>query len=467
MRKINVTLRSSATGCDGKSRFAKQSAMMNANVSFSSQKMQIAYIVKGYPRMSEVFISNEIYQLERLGLDITIFSVKKSEDSKTHKSVEEIKAPVTYLPAVSSLSKNKFYQWLRCNFSKFSRSHAQLLKRKPIRYVRTLVKALSMCVRYRSGSFFQPKKVFVKEFLQAGYIASEALKMQRIGHFHAHFCHGSTTIAMFASQLTGIPFSFTAHAKDIYLKKLNPGDLLHLKLEKAQFALTCTGANKTYLETIATNGTPIHLVYHGLNTSLFKPAKTATASKLPLILSIGRFVKKKGFEHLVKACAILIERGFSFRTLIIGEDGEQTSVVQQLIHDHNLSEVISLQHALTQEELQEVYSSASLFVLPCQIVENGDRDGIPNVLAEAMANKLPVVSTNISGIPELVTDSVDGLLVEQKDARALANAIANLLRDEALRNQLGNAAREKICRIFDSRKNTIKIRNLFLNTMHH
>lgn len=421
---------------------------------------RVGYILKGYPRISEVFISNEIYLLEQLGLNLRVFSVKPSEDTSRHASIKRIKAPVDYLPQVTSLSNSSFLLWLWQNLPAFKASHLALMKLRTRAYLKTLLGAVKMCLVYRSSPFAFPKKAFIKEFLQAGIIALEALRDGSVRHFHAHFCHGATTIALFASQMAGLPFSFTAHAKDIYLKKLNPRDLLRIKLKKAKFVCTCTAANKAYLEAICPDGAPVHLIYHGLNTELFRPVLGERQGLQ--ILAIGRFVAKKGFTFLIEACRILKDRGYEFNCRVVGEAGEQSSTVQRLIKELNLEDTISLQGAVIQEELQEIYQSATIFALPCQIVENGDRDGIPNVLAEAMANELPVVSTNISGIPELVTNGIDGLLVPQKNAAALADAIERLLQDQPLRQRLGQAARAKICRIFDSKKNTVALRDLFV-----
>ena len=425
---------------------------------------EIGYILKGYPRLSEVFITNEIYLLEKLGLRLRIFSVKKEEEKKSHDVVSQIQAPVTYLPAVISLTENNFLAWLWNTLPKFFQAHAQLVKSRPAAYGKTLWEAFKMCFKYRAGAIWQPKKVFIKEFLQAGFIALEVINAKRIRHLHAHFCHGATNIAMFASQLAGVPFSFTAHAKDIYQPKLNPGDLLPVKINRAKFVTTCTGANKNYLETISRHGTPIHTIYHGLNTALFAPAKTPVQNK-PLILSVGRFVEKKGFGDLVLACSMLRNKGYDFHCRLVGEKGDHWDRLQQMIATLQLEACVSMQCEMTHQELCALYQQSTIFALPCRVADDGDRDGIPNVLAEAMATGLPVVSTTISGIPELVTDGINGLLVSQKDATGLAKALEKLLSNAALRQKLGAKARVRIYEIFDSTKNTAEIKALFLSSM--
>jgi len=431
-----------------------------------TDQFEIAYIMKEFPRLSETFISNEIYQLEKAGTRLRVFSVKKPGIQKHHETVDKLKSPIIYLPQVGSLSGTPFLKWLWVHFPKFMRDHFRLFRLRPRVYLQTLREATKMSFRYRSSFYDQPKKVFIKEFLQAGYIARQVIETENIRHLHAHFCHGSTTIAMFVSQLAGIPFSFTAHAKDIYLQKLNPGDLLKKKIEKADFAVTCTEANRIYLKSLCPKVKSIYAVYHGLDTSFFMPDEDKTPSEtIPLILSVGRFVEKKGFVHLVKACAILKEWGHTFRCRIIGEADEQTPLIKQLIAELELEKIVSLEDAVTHEALKRIYGECAVFVLPCQIVESGDRDGIPNVLVEAMSMRRPVVSTMISGIPELIEHRRSGLLVPQKDPTELALALETLLKDPCLRTFLGNAARRRVCTHFDSTKTTQTLRALFVSSI--
>ncbi|MEJ7710235.1 MAG: glycosyltransferase family 4 protein [Pyrinomonadaceae bacterium] len=298
-----------------------------------------------------------------------------------------------------------------------------------------------MSFSYRKNLLSPPNNIFIKEFLQAGYIAERVLESGRIGHLHAHFCHTTTSVTMFASALCGIPFSFTAHAKDIYLRQLNPGDLLRVKMRRAKFVVTCTRANQAHLEEVGGKRVPVHTVYHGLDTTLFAPHLTDQEpggyQSMPLILSVGRFVEKKGYTYLVEACQLLKEKGHKFHCQLIGGDGEYADQVRNLIKELNLGETVSIRPAVTQEELLHIYQQGTIFVLPCQIISNGDRDGIPNVLVEAMSMELPVISTDISGIPELIDHEVNGLLVPQKNAVDLACAMETLLENPTLRRKLG------------------------------
>lgn len=424
---------------------------------------EIGYILKSYPRTSETFIANEIYLLEQLGLKLRLFSMLDLADPQRHAVVEATRAPITYLPQLTPLSATPFHTWLRLNTPKFLASHWPLFKAQPARYLGALRFALRLAFKHRKGSWRQPETGFFKEFLQAGFIARQVLAIGTIRHLHAHFCHTATTVAMFASQLCGVPFSFTAHAKDIYVQALNPGDFLPTKLRRAEFAVTCTGANQVHLKALGVKETPIYTIYHGLDTQQFVPrASTAETSAVPIILTVGRVVEKKGFPVLIEACRLLKDRGLHFQCHFISGAGVREQEIMALIHELDLDDTVRMQPAVTQETLRQIYQQATLFALPCQIAQNNDRDGIPNVLVEAMAAGLPVVSTNISGIPELIEHGVSGLLVPQKDAQALAEAIAALLAAPELRLRLGKAAREKVCRLFDAEANVRALQQLFL-----
>lgn len=440
--------------------------MMNAILKTVGKDAKVGYILKGFPRTSETFITNEIRLLEKMGVGMSIFSVKKLAGEQNHAMVKDIQSPVTYLPQADPLSEASLSRWLLDNVPKFSSSHQRLFKKHPFAYLKVLGQCLGMSIQYRNGFFELPRSVFIKEFLQAGFIANAALEAGDIQHLHAHFCHGSTTIALFASQMTGIPFSFTAHAKDIYLKELNPGQLLQKKMRKAEFLVTCTGANEEHLQRLAPAGTKIYKIYHGLDTQLFadpnrQPLQVADNS-VPMLLSVGRLVEKKGFDYLIKACAILKQRGHRFHCQIVGGGDGYADTLKNLIKQFQLDDTIRLTGAVTQEALREIYQQASLFALPCLVVDNGDRDGIPNVLVEAMSMRVPVVSTAISGIPELIDHNVNGLLVPEKNELAMANALERLLLDPDLRQQLGDAGRARVCKDFDSEVTTLALKDLFM-----
>jgi glycosyltransferase involved in cell wall biosynthesis len=281
-----------------------------------------------------------------------------------------------------------------------------------------------------------------------------------VSHLHGHFCHGVATITWFASHLSGLPFSFTAHAKDIYQAELNPGRLLERKMGAARFVATCTCANALVLRARHPRPDDVHAIYHGLDTQWFSLQPTPASSQAPLLLAVGRLVEKKGFDQLIAACALLKQRGAHFRCVIVGEDGSAGPALRAQIDWLNIADRVQLHGAVTQDRLREIYRGATAFVLPCRVMEDGDRDGFPNVLAEAMAMGVPVVSTPISGIPEMIDDGVHGLLASGS-AASLADAVQRLLGNATLHANLAQAARERICERFDSRRTTVALRDLF------
>jgi glycosyltransferase involved in cell wall biosynthesis len=286
-----------------------------------------------------------------------------------------------------------------------------------------------------------------RQILEAIFLAY-GLIHTGVRHLHAHFADTTTQVAMLASMMTGIPFSFTCHAKDIYLG--DPEDLTR-KIKRAKFVVTCTSANVTYLQQLVgeAEARKINVVYHGVDVEKFSPGEPTERGSPPQILSVGRLVEKKGFPELLRACAILRSKGHDFRCLIIGE-GPERPVLEKQIRHLELTDIVSIPGARSHEEVLDAYRHADVFALPCQVLKNGDRDGIPNVLLEAMAVGLPVVTTPVSGIPELVRHGENGILIPERNHRSLASALEKLLLDADLRLRLGKAARLSVVRDFDS-----------------
>ena len=369
---------------------------------------KIGYVVKTFPKISETFILQEILDLEAQGLDLTIFSLQHPTDSELHPSVNRVRAKIEYFQAQDSLQENPELQ----------------------------------------------------QDFQANWLIRQLLK-HGIHHMHAHFASEPTGVAERAYRATGIPFSFTAHAKDIYLTSETE---LAYKIRQAQFVLTCTDYNAHILERLSSGHTPITCVYHGLDLTQFQPhtadPAVAKASSVPRILSIGRYREKKGFPTLIRACAALKQDGYRFHCHIVGY-GPLKDHLQDLITDSQLHDCVHLVGKMAHDSLLDWYRQADLFVLPCQIADDGDRDGIPNVLVEALAMKIPVVSTNNASIPELVQHEKTGLLVEPKNPIALAKAIGTLL-DHPIRGSiLAKQGRETVMKSFFSLENSAVIKNLF------
>ncbi len=339
---------------------------------------RVAYVMNGFPRLSETFIAHEIHQLERLGLPLRLYSVKQEREAFAHPVVGAIRAPLVYLPDASSLSGTTLLPWLRDNLPTFAGAHATLLRRRPLAWLATLGSALALAWKHRpTGTPFALRKVFIKEFLQAGWIANAVLRDGDVSHLHGHFCHGVATITWFASRLTGLPFSFTAHAKDIYQAELNPGRLLERKLGAARFVATCTCANAHVLRARHPRPDDVHAIYHGLDTQWFSPRPSALSADAPLVLSVGRLVEKKGFDRLIAACALLKQRGVDFRCTIVGEDGSAGPALRAQIDTLNVADRVELHRAVTQDRLREIYRDARAFALPCRVMADGDRDGFP------------------------------------------------------------------------------------------
>ena len=412
-------------------------------------EQSIAYVLMGYPRISELFIASEIARMEEQGTRLRLLVLKPSDEHTHHPVVDRIRAQPVYLQDFTSLSGNPFVRWLRDNLPEAFGPIRRVALRHPLRLARVTGWAAAQAWRDRRG--WRPRAVYVKEWMRAAAVADELSHGEPVTHMHAHFAHRTTTVTWWAAHLLNLPFSFTGHAKDIYQTDQNPHGLLARKMRAAAFVVTCTDANRQHLEAIAP-GAPVHVMYHGLNADFARLLADAPAAK-PCeglrIISVGRLVDKKGFDVLVDAIALLLERGVEVSAAIAGESGDQEARIRQRVTTAGLDDRIEFLGTLSQAELFAEYRRSSVFALACRITDDGDRDGIPNVLMEAMAAGLPVVSTSVSGIPELVDHGVNGLLVPPDDAEALADALWRLAKDPALSHRLGHAGEITIAEHFD------------------
>ena len=392
----------------------------------------LGMILKGYPRISETFISNEILLLERLGFSIHLFSMRHPRESFSHKSVKRIRAEVDYLP-----------QEILEGFFPLLYHNLRLALRRPVQYLNAVKVAFRRFLRTR-------KSATIKHLLQAGYLVDKLLPGRNVVHFHAHFAHSPTSVAMFASRLSGIPFSFTAHAKDIYTSDARQ---IREKMALSRFVVTCTEYNRRHLIGIASGGkTPVHRVYHGIDLRLFEHSQEKKMPEMPYrILTIARLVPKKGLKTVYRALKILKDRGIRFQHTLIG-DGDDRETILSFITALGLGNDCRWLGTLPHESVLAHYREADLFVLGCEIAENGDRDGIPNVYIEAMAMDVPVVGTRVSAVPELISDGRSGLLVPPGSPGELAGAMQRLLVDRSLRACLIAEARERVRRDFDNRR---------------
>ena len=391
----------------------------------------LGMVLKGYPRISETFISNEILLLEQAGIRIRIFSMRQPRENFSHANVKLIQAPVDYLPETLLLPLPRFLY-----------HNLQLALKIPQNYWKALKMALRRFRRTR-------RLATLKHLFQAGYLVHRYLPGTGVVHLHAHFAHSPTSVALFTSILSGLPFSFTAHAKDIYTS--NP-EQLREKISLARFTVTCTGFNKKYLNSLSNGtGAPIHRIYHGIDTRLFEQQETSKrAANGYRLLTVARLIPKKGLPTVYRALQNLRDRGIEVKHTLIG-DGEDRDKVLKLIKHLELEPIARWLGTQPHSAVIDHYCRADVFVLGCEVTSNGDRDGIPNVLMESMAMGVPVVATTVSAIPELVEDGVTGLLVPPGDEKRMAEAVIRLLTDRPLRDRIIAAARERVRNHFDNR----------------
>jgi glycosyltransferase involved in cell wall biosynthesis len=425
---------------------------------------EVAYVLKGFPRLSELFIASEIHRLEQAGVALRIYVIKPPDEDVCHPLIHRIRAPRRYLPATTSLSQTTLRAWLSANGPAFRPAVGRVARRRPVGLARAVGFTIAQSLRARPRFWSPPRKLFVKELLLGVALADLLLDEPNVRHLHAHFAHGATTVAWIASMVTGLPFSFTGHAKDIYSPSLNPGGLLSRKLRAAQFTVTCTETNRAHLRSLAPE-VEVHRIYHGLNAELAQLLDGAPpereASGTYRVLAVGRLVAKKGFDVLIEACAELRRSGVHVQATVVGEPDDHERELRRLIAARSLGDVVTLAGPMTQSELRREYGRASVLCLPCRVMSNGDRDGIPNVLVEAMACGLPVVTTAVSGIPELVADEENGLLVPPDDATAVAAALRRLHDDPELARRLAACGRATVAEHFDGDALARRLADLF------
>jgi glycosyltransferase involved in cell wall biosynthesis len=374
----------------------------------------IAVLTKTWPKLSETFVLREVLGLERRGYALRIYALAAPDDAESLRAAREVRAPVTWLAIRSAQDAG------RC-----ARAHLACIVGSPLRYLSTLARAL---LREERGR--------LRDFTRGAWLGHE-LRRARAAHLHVHFASEPAAVAEIAARLASISFSISAHAKDIWLSSAAS---LRRKLEAARFTVTCTEHNRAHLEAVAP-GARVLRMYHGVDADHVQPlgARAPLAGRPARVLSVGRLRAKKGFGTLIEACARLRDAGLDLRTEIVGYGPERDRLGAAIV-ERGLRDAVALTGRLDHDEVLRRYAGADLFVLPCKVLADGDRDGIPNVLLEAMATGLPVVSTAVSGIPELISDGENGLLVAPEDPAALAAAIERLLADAGLGARQGAAA---------------------------
>lgn len=394
----------------------------------------IGYLGRILPTLSETFVVREIAALRRLGQEVRAFSLYPPDRTAAHPEAPGLAEEVEVL--------------VRPTLPRFWLAHLIVLLRSPLRYFHCLWRYV-----LAAGEPGR-RRLHCLAYFAAAPFAAIRLRRAGVTHLHAHFANASTTTAMMTSDLAGIPFSFMAHAYDIFVDDV----LLAAKLSAAAFVATCSHFHVRYLQEHYPVRAAIFVVRYGVDPELFAPRQPSRRTP-PLIFAVGRLVETKGFHTLVEACARLRAMSLAADCLIIGE-GPERERLTHLIATLQLAERVTLFGKLPPAEVAARYSQASLLVMP-SCVRNNDRDGIPNVLLEAMAMGIPVVSTRVSGIPELVRDNETGLLVEPDDPQALADAIARLLSDPLLAERLARAGRDLVLHEFNIYKSARRLQRLF------
>jgi colanic acid/amylovoran biosynthesis glycosyltransferase len=397
-------------------------------------KPRLAYIVSLFPCWSETFIAEEIQHLLDDQFRITIFSLKPPTEKDVHSLAQALLGYTVYPSFAWRLLGAQFhYLW-----------------RKPRAYLGCLRTLAS-----RTGPSFSQFARFMATFAIAVYFSRE-VEGRSIERIHAHWATYPATAAWVISRLTGLPYSFTTHAHDLFL----PDALLPEKLKSVEFVVTISEFNRHLLESMGAQPEKIVVVHCGVDTTLFRP-QIQSVTATPFILAVGRLVSIKGFDVLIDACQLLKSHGLEFRCEIIG-DGPLRAELADRIARNGLDDCVRLAGFAKQDDVRRKLEEASIFVLPSRETKTGDRDGIPVAIMEAMAMQVPVVSTSVSGIPELIDNEVCGLLVDAENPGQIAAAISHLLGSPAKRQAMAEAGRTKVLEQFDVAKNAATLGSLFV-----
>jgi len=389
---------------------------------------RVAYILKVYPRTSQTFVLAEILAHERAGLEMDIFSLRRTDDSRFHAALAQVQSPVFQVARARSNATLALNQL---------REHARYLP--------------------RLWEVVQNSQAQAEDLLQAATL-SRAIVDRGIIHLHAHFGTVATVVARLASKITGVSYSFTAHAKDIFHEIVDE-EVLREKLADAAGVVTVSQFNVAYLkDKYAEAAAGVRLIYNGLDLDEFR--FEPQGDRPPLMLGVGRLVEKKGFSYLVEACALMRAKGIPFRCEIVG-GGVLDSSLQAQVQQLELTDYVKLCGPMSQSDVKQKIREARLLAAPCVHAEDDDRDGLPTILLEAMALGTPCISTPVTGIPEVLRHEQTGLMVSQRDAKALADACERLLLDPNLCSELARNGRRLVEEQFDIDKNTAKMRAFF------
>ncbi len=391
----------------------------------SEPAARVLYVLKRFPQLSQTFVVRELVELEQLGVTIGIDALGPSSTGLRHRDADDVRASVRVLPRRPG--------WTTVGVA---RAHARLAIRRPVTWVR---------------AWRESRRHDRRRFLQAGLVAERA-RREGYRHIHAHFASAAAEVARDAAALAGITYSVTAHAKDIF----HCDHVAHVprRLGAAAAVVTVSEFNVVNLMT-RLPGTPVVHVPNGIPA-----AEPRLDSVDGPVLCVGRLVDKKGIDVLLRAFAELGEVLPELRLEIVGE-GELRTELQALAGDLGLGDRCRFLGALDSDGVAAAMDRSSMLALPCRIGADGDRDGLPTVLGEAMARGVPVISTDLVGIPELIRDGDTGVLVPPDDPIALAGAIEKLWRDAAWAARLGAAGRDHVRRVLDPRRSAVALATVF------
>lgn len=398
----------------------------------------VAYTMSRFPKLTETFILYEMIALEEAGVRVELFPLLKENQDVHHQEVAKWMERAHFYPFISG---------------KIIAANLRYLIKKPITYLRTIFEVLFGTIS-SLNFFFGALGVLPKAVLFAQ-------EMEKLGvkHLHCHFCTHPAIAGLIVFRLSGIPFSFTAHGSDLHVDQT----MLGKKIAAAKRAVTISNFNKEVMVSASGESlrNKIDVIHCGVDPDLFQCHDRNREPGAPFqILCVASYEEVKGHKFLVDACKILNDRGVPFRCHLVGY-GPLRSQVEQQIGELGLSEYFEIHGGLPRHKVLEMHALADVLILPSVPTKSGKKEGIPVVLMEGMSSCLPVVSCNISGIPELVQDGVSGILVEPKNAAAIADALQQLHENPGLRQQMGTAGREFVCREFDLKKNARKLFGVF------
>jgi len=394
----------------------------------SSRGRRIAVLLSRFPKPSETFIERELVGLLRAGVDLTLLPLRRQPARSLEGSAQELEPCVRRVAAGSPA---------------VIAAHLRFMLRRPRAYLRAW-RSIPRCHPGRPRDAFN----FVGRFVKTVYFADLCLR-EGIDHVHAQWATHPTTAAWMIRLLTDLPYSFTAHAFDIFVHQA----FLREKIEAARFVVTCTEKNAEFLRALGA-ATPVHVVRHGLPLARYRPTGPRAAGYR--VLSTARLVPKKGLPTLLRACAELVAAGAPLECRILG-DGPLRGELESLASRLGLGDRVSFPGFVAQSEVIEHLRWASMVVLPSVEQPSGDRDGVPNALVEALAMAVPVVSTAVSAIPELVADGREGLLVPPDDPGALADAMRRIGESAELGQRLGRCGRERVLSGYDLGRTTARM----------